>query len=356
MNGVFIAATTTDENGVYTFENLPVGTFNVQLSTDLEGATVGMQDALSILMYLYGIIEYTPMQKLAMDVNGNGSVGFSDFTYIVVQYFIFNQPFPVGDWVFEDATITVGSRDGGNTIGGSRTGDSEGVLVPTGRDLVVNNQLAASETMNVSGDEILEIPVFANTDSQSIAGYGLVLGFDPQYIEVLSVEPFGKEAHSATLSGEIRMSWVNNELPSKVPFDGKLAVVKVKLLNGYKPQNEFAFDVKGASHILNGEGTKIGNTQYSMPELVSNTMTTSLYPNPAVDFTRLNISIEQNLQSELTVYAITGQLIRSETLFLTKGNQNISIPVENLRSGLYYVMLSNTQTNQVLFNEKLVKK
>ncbi|MDI9878760.1 T9SS type A sorting domain-containing protein [Flectobacillus longus] len=76
-----------------------------------------------------------------------------------------------------------------------------------------------------------------------------------------------------------------------------------------------------------------------------------LYPNPTTNYAKVNLSPEVSARAnELTVMGMDGTVYQQEAL---AGNQNdITISVENLRSGMYFVRVSQNVGSPVV--EKLV--
>ncbi|PKP53651.1 MAG: hypothetical protein CVT92_03485 [Bacteroidetes bacterium HGW-Bacteroidetes-1] len=353
-----VATVETDEFGGYFFDGLSDGTYTVRATTTLPGAQIAIQQAVYILMYINGLYQFDPIQFLAADVNGSGSVNFSDFMFIVVNYFVFHQPFPAGTWIFEEIEFSTGSRDG-NSLGGSRIGDVEGVFVPTGRDII--NEFIITERESVSpavNDEFI-VPVYANTYSDLVGGYGLVLGFDPQMIEVIEVIPFGDNAAWGILNNQIRISCFSTQLGPLEAFDGKIAEVRVKLL---QPATEsfFPFNVKGESQVLNSNGLIENDVEYAMPKLLANVSQNvniaTLYPNPASFNAVLSVTSGAAIYADLMLFNQIGQLVMTHTVQLSEGANEFDIPVEELQMGVYQVILRDKATRDMILSQKLIKQ
>ncbi len=352
LDGNFVAGTTTNNEGVYVFDNLADGSYNLELSTTLPGEQITMQDALSILFYMNGLIDYTPIQYLAMDVTNNGVVNFSDFLFIVVQHFVFNQPFPAGDWVFETATITTGQRDGAGNLGGSRTGDAEGILVPTGRDLAQQIVPIATDDLNVSTFTELDIPVYAELESQSIDAYGLVLGYDPSLFSIISVTPSVTDANSNVGNNEIRMSWVGLSNQVNLFDDGLLATVRVRILDNGVLDHVFPFEIKNESHVVvNGQ---LKQSTYGMPTISMNDFSFNLFPNPAHNRAQLSFTMPETGVLQYQLVAATGQQVQSKEFSFSAGPASIQISVDELNTGIYQILLIDSASGKVLLQKKLL--
>ncbi|MBU1368898.1 MAG: T9SS type A sorting domain-containing protein [Bacteroidetes bacterium] len=355
-SGNIAGVATTDDNGYFAFADVPDGVYEVGFETTLEGGDIGINDALNVLFYIIGLTDFTPIQVLAMDVTANGQVNMADFNFILVQYFVMGQPFPAGEWVFEDVEVSTFTRDGATTIGGSRTGDSEGVLVPTGRDMANSYQIAAAEYSEVVVGDIIELPLNLNGFNQQFMGYGLVLSFDPELVEVIDVVPTGQDAQLLIESNEIRMSWLDTQLDAEnLPTD-KLATFKLRLLSNDLPENGIIFEIKPQSHILDANGNKMDYLSFEMPGLkrADVFLTNSIYPNPAVNETRLSFELKEAAELELQLFNAGGQLITKMQFDAAEGLQTKQISLAGIPAGTYQVLLIEMKNKQIIAKHKLL--
>ena len=80
---------------------------------------------------------------------------------------------------------------------------------------------------------------------------------------------------------------------------------------------------------------------------------TSLYPNPAIDQIRLNISMKRSETYEVMVVDMAGHCIQKGTQTLLKGDNELNMDVSSLSPGLYQVILSSDGVYR--FNGKFLK-
>jgi hypothetical protein len=65
-----------------------------------------------------------------------------------------------------------------------------------------------------------------------------------------------------------------------------------------------------------------------------------LYPNPATDRINLNFSLLEDSDVNVYVYDMTGNIVKAESYgTIQKSNQNTSIDLNNLTSGIYFVSI-----------------
>ncbi|MCX6247036.1 MAG: PKD domain-containing protein [Bacteroidetes bacterium] len=68
-----------------------------------------------------------------------------------------------------------------------------------------------------------------------------------------------------------------------------------------------------------------------------------VYPNPVSDVANLTISSLRSERISLFLYSITGEFISEQTLSLHSGANKVSLPVSDLRKGLYYIKVEKPE-------------
>ena len=352
--GVLFGQETTDFDGAYSFSDVPEGIYSVKVSTDLPGMQVSMEEAMMILLHLNGSYALNPMELMAADVDGNGEVNFSDFMFIMVKYFIFNQPFPAGNWVFETIEVTAGSREGSQGIGGSRIGDVEGVFIPTGRDLLDHFEPVISGTLEFVDTEIVNIPLSVLNSDKAVSGYGLVLEYDPNIVEIIDVEAFGDQSQFILLENTVRIAWISKSA-NNLLLDGNLVNLQVKFL---KEVDDFvAFKLTNESHVLDGNGEKIERLEFAMPVIKKNKneLMSTVYPNPTQNKCFVQFDSDKIAQSELMVVDQSGRILQQFFVKVTKGNNLHELDLSDLPSGQYLIMLLDQYSKDIKGHYKIIK-
>ncbi len=85
-----------------------------------------------------------------------------------------------------------------------------------------------------------------------------------------------------------------------------------------------------------------------LPQVVSTL--TSIYPNPAKDFTEVNYSVNNNSSASIRVYSITGRLLNE--FLLDSSSNSFRIDTSSLQRGMY--MISFVVDNVIISTRKLV--
>ncbi len=352
--GTLINTYTTGDNGYYAFTNIPDGTYVLSSTTEIDPGGVDLYDAWLILQYIFGWIEFTPIEFMAADVTGNGVVNMVDYLFIVIHYFIYGQPFPAGEWVFLDVEVSTFSREGGGNVAGSSTGDVGGVWVPTGRELIDEMILEHEGIANLQSGQIVSFPVKAPS-LIDLAGYGLVFEFDPQVLEIVEVVPFGTDAHYAVVDNQIRMSWIQNYDKSDRSFEGVLATIAVRKKG--QVTGDINLRLGKESHILDNTGERIGYLELTAPKLsiaAGEGSSLRLYPMPASGTTNLEITVDQAGSSLVSVFNMQGQLVDQFSISVTAGTNNIIVDLGSYIPGSYRLIVQ-TADKQVMKSSLYVR-
>lgn len=358
-DGQPVASTISDENGIYSFEDLAYGTFTLQTAVNLPGANVTVQEAIYILLYLNGLYELSPVQFMAADVDGNGLVNHTDFLFIVRNHWVFNQPFPAGTWAFEEIEVNTGTREGGpSNIGGTKIGDVEGTFVPTGRDLVNEYEISEIGSLDVRAGNEIVVPIYASTPSNSISGYGIVLDFDPEIIEVIEVDAFGPDAFSNASERSIRIGNLATDMSAFENYDGLMAQVRIRI-----KKNEFSgflpFSIGSESHIIDQKGLKEGIVDFGMPSIkpisAVQTLENRIFPNPAISQLAVSVYSELAGSADLIFVDQNGRIVKIEKIQLKSGAFDYVVSLDDLKSGVYQVIVRESSLSKVLLSQRLVK-
>ena len=85
----------------------------------------------------------------------------------------------------------------------------------------------------------------------------------------------------------------------------------------------------------------------------NNKISVDVYPNPANNFTNLNINLPDNLSANIYLYDATGHVVRMicENQQLSKGIHLINCETSGLTNGFYYIVL---KTNKDVVTKKLL--
>ncbi|MGM0567318.1 MAG: SpaA isopeptide-forming pilin-related protein, partial [Bacteroidota bacterium] len=206
-DGEHVATKFTNDAGEYLFEDLEIGDYYIEASYDAEAGGATMQDAVMIMLHLIGVHELEGMEYIAADVDADGEVTWNDHG-LVILHFLTGQPFPAGDWVFEDIQHSVGAKEGGDGGGddnyGTSAGDVAGTWEPGQRDRRMTE--AVYTPHNIIPREATSLTVTAASD-MTLTGAGIVVRFPESAVAVSDVNTPLAGAETRIQNGEIVLAW-----------------------------------------------------------------------------------------------------------------------------------------------------
>ncbi len=358
LDSNLIATYFTDEDGLFQFEDVPEGEYIIKSTTELPVGQITIQHALNIIFYLNGLMEFTPYQLMAADVTGNGVVNMYDFTYIVVQYLVYGNPFPAGEWQFEDLMVTTLGRDGEDTtsVGGTRTAETGGVWLPTGRNLVDELSLTLDDKITIAGDEQVKVPLRLN-NSFDINGFLMVLDYDQSLFEFIEMDTEFEDVAVSVHDGQIRFSWVNvlPDMNSYIPHELAELTFGVVQQGGYEHQDA-VFKINPESHFIDRFGEIANYVELFTPAIEFAPMVLEehfvISPNPATSV--IHISFEDGFNNkEVSIFNMAGQMVKAWQK--QSSPQTGSIYVGDLIPGIYQVVVFDHETRKTFQKRLLIK-
>src|ERR1035437_1615135 len=104
-----VATTVTNNDGTYSFTNVPNGDYSIKASTDKPSLGYTMKDCYSVLMYMKGKTTLNSIQLLAADVDNNNVINQADLNLMLAAWSRSYIKFPAGNWKFETVKFTARS-------------------------------------------------------------------------------------------------------------------------------------------------------------------------------------------------------------------------------------------------------
>jgi hypothetical protein len=117
---------------------------------------------------------------------------------------------------------------------------------------------------------------------------------------------------------------------------------------------------KGASYLrlkqidLNGQIKTFDPIYINCTKTFENNF--SMSPNPANDFTEITFTADADGQVVLSVYSLSGQLLKQHTVNFRKGYSTFRIEMSELPAGVYYMNLNSSNAMQFNGNRTLLKR
>ncbi|RLF39119.1 MAG: hypothetical protein DRN21_04065, partial [Thermoplasmata archaeon] len=332
--GVPVCFDTTDASGDYRLLNLPAGNYTVKPDKDVEGkeSAVSPFDAAKVLQDYVGIIDFTPYQKIAGDVSGNGSISPFDAAKILQYYVGLIDSFAVGDWSFVPASFAVndtnwalapdslvyeplGSDQFDQDYVGLLYGDVSGNWSPGG--MVARAIPAQGPTRRVSLGDVhgetgasFVLPV-AVDDATDIISAGITLSYDPKVLRAVDV---------STTNLTSGYSVAHNVADGRI----KIGLAGSRPLWGSGPLLDVRFQVLESADWGETSPIAISDVQLNEGRIAgvarSATFTAPLptgfalsqnYPNPSNPETNIAYQLPVSCEVRLAIYNLTGQLVKT---------------------------------------------
>lgn len=328
--------------GYYVFPNVPNGNFVLTGDASLLAGGVTYYDPSQIYLFLTGQAELDELQKLAADVDKNGTINWNDYN-LINSHILYGTAFPAGTWRFETIEFSISDFKDGvpKGIGGTCSGDVGGGFIPA-----VNNTpalLVAQEgTMNISKGEafttrlVVESEIITN-------GTGIIVNYPSELLKIESVEFAGTDFQYFVSEGQIRLIWGN---PSTTPITftpgEALITIHGTATDAFNQGMAASFTLDSKTSILNTSNEEIAGLRFSSPVIQSGNPSLKLsnYPNPFTTSTRLSIYTPEEGNAIVEVYNASGQLVQSTSAgMLNAGNHEIGLDATLLAKGYYVCKL-----------------
>jgi hypothetical protein len=350
-NGDFVATTVTNEDGVFEFDNLNGGEeYAVHFTTDLEPFGVDLADAYLLLNYLNGNVELSELQLSAADVNGDAQVNYSDFAFIVSQWYLRGETFPAGDWVLPVWTFTT---DAFKAAAGEAGPDGPITIVSqsdisSGDEPVIKGVLTDAyqvKEFNYTDSQYeIRLPLsFVN--SQMIYGLGLEMAFNNVNIEIVDIQSVFDNSEFVIEDNAFKLSWVS-DLGESISANQDFLEMTVRL-NGSE-DIEALLGVLAEAQFVGENGLLINNVQLNMPKLKKSIVELSVgepFPNPGNSEISLVLNQSYTDIIQIEVYNLGGQLVKQ--INASPKNSKITISTSDLPNGSYLCSLNINEKHEV---------
>lgn len=346
-NNEFFGSTFTNDQAYFAFDNLIDGeTYTAKFTYDAENTYVDLADVFILLRYLVGLTDLDEYRLISADVNGDDAVNYSDFWTMLIDYYILQIPFPVGDWYLPDWTFEM-SDD--KATGGPTYGSVNGQLEDDDPDKqLYHTQLNYSPIVEVDQEEVI-IPVYFNETIET-SGVGLVLSYNSDLVEVVKIESVIKGINYNVNNGEIRIGWADCNQLYKFNTDEALVNIHIKQKGSNSIDQIERLILSESTHILDKSGEKYSYVEFNSPEFnLKSSINESqnletIYPNPCSTHFNINIDNQDEEELELLIYNSLGQLVYSETINQIDSQKQVD--VQNFENGVYFYKI-NYQTKSL---------
>lgn len=354
----YIATTFTDDNGDYLFEGLENGTYSVEAAYDAEAGGVDMGDALLILFYLNGLYEFTPIEYVAADVTADGEVTWDDYFFLIINHFIFGEPIPGSDWVFEDITINLGAKEGGDDDDdskyGSSAGDVAGTWEPGQRTMPLVD--ASYKNYSLLENQSTNLSVFADK-SLNISGAGLVINYPEEFINIESVSTSLSDAEVNVIGNQIRLAWTaNSKNMQSIEKGDELITIEATL---HQATNEsLKFNLSDESHFADAEGAILKGMALELPAVSENKNILTLSqvaPNPVISSSAINFYLAKPAFVEMQLVDLSGRVVEKlASQQFGEGNHSRTLVRKTSFEPGIYMLQFNVNGDEITKTQKII--
>jgi hypothetical protein len=356
-DGNIINSAVTDIDGVFEFENVPAGNYTVTFSTDQPAGGVELADAFLVMLKLMNQTTLNPVQTLAADVNGSGTITWADYWMILISYLNQGNQFPA-PWVFESVQVTIPSesRDG-FVLHGSSSGDVNGSLVPDPKSnsIFLNNPVI--ELSAGSSDPI----AFNLAGGQNLQIVGMHLSIKvPDGLIVTGVESAISAARIFTSDNHIKVTWIDKDQRAYEMTEGSpLLVIQTKAKELSRDGESFSLKLDEESHFINLDGDLVQGVSMILPTINLNLRKESahsVYPNPFTSYTTVEYQVPQEGQVVIALFDQTGrQVMEIENSIFAAGTHQVKIDGSSLLPGIYHYNIRYSGSEYFIKTGSMIK-
>lgn len=348
--GNTVSSITTGPNGVYTFANIPNGSYVLTGSTTAPTGGVTLYDATLVFLHIIlpGNYPFTPLQSLAADVDGNGSITMPDYFMILINYLTYGQSFPIGNWLIADQPFSLnGTKDTPPNLGGSSAGDVSGVFVPGTRSLEAL-MLDETATLSVNANSTFEVSL-SSRDILQLNGAGIVLNYSGDLLKVETAICKSDEYYVNITENQVRINWIKTDgNPIEFAANEPMVTLTCRAKDNFTEGMNTHFILDPATSLVNKDNEEVKTFKLSMPLVKREKATINLfnYPNPFVGSTVINYGIPVEGNVRLEILAQSGQILKIFNAgYQTTGNYSIDFEANDLKPGMYFYKISVTGTS-----------
>jgi hypothetical protein len=357
--GTIIGSTTTGPDGTYSFENIPDGNYRLIGSTSAPTGGVTLYDATLVILHILlpSYYPFTPLQELAADVNGSGTITLSDYFLILRNYLTYGQSFPVGNWVFADQPFSLsGLKDAPPHLGGSSAGDISGVFVPGTRSLAA---LILDEDASLSVDAASSFDVsLSSKDILQLNGAGIILNYSGDLLKVEAATCKSDDYYVNITENQVRINWIKTDgNPIEFAANEPIVTLTCRAKDNFTEGMSTHFILDPATSIVNKDNEEMNSFKFAMPLVERGKATINLgnYPNPFVGSTAISYGIAAEGNVRLEILSQTGQTLKVLNIgYQTAGNHSYSLEANDLKPGIYFYRLSVTGASTFIQTKQMI--
>jgi len=343
-SGTVIATATSNASGSYSFANLANGTYTLEPSTTKTWGGVSAADVLLYKKHIANVSFLTGIFLASGDVNASNSLTAADVLLIKKRIAYVINSFTVGDWLFNNTSVTINGGNATQNFNGLCFGDANGSYAPPAKGYVAAEpqKIASGDLTILSVDSQngkITVPVYA-TNVQNLGSFQFTISYDASKLTFTGADNWFAGISDVTIgnpvAGKLTFVWATDANAISLSND-KLFDLHFNALNAdassiswsdVPTAREFAdYDgnIYDPSFVNGAVGAITGIGSLSNSQLM-------IYPNPAKDF--VNIKYADEILS-VKVINYTGQVAMEQKVNAT----DVKINTSDLKSGIYFIQI-----------------
>jgi len=306
------------------------------ITTTTTWGGVNSTDALLIRKYIVGQITISDCKKMALDVNGSGTITSLDPLLIRQRIVGIINSFPLGDWKFENPEVIINNSDINKDIKGICVGDVNGSynssLAKTASLININS----SKSIILKNNNEFSIPLTCNRDI-TIGAITLFIKYPNKFFDFKGITSKAEGLLSNNYKDLIRIAW-DDIKPLKLKAGENILEIKLKpkqeLANKFmnlsiEPNSEFA-DNNGNVLDLT---LNVPSIEYLLPKEYSMEQN---YPNPFNPSSKIKYEIPEQSKVLIEVFNLLGERIQVLVNEIKgPGSYEIEWKAKSMSSGVY---------------------
>lgn len=344
-----IATTTTDSQGNYSLNSIPIGTYTFSPICNKTWGGANGTDALLITKHFVGLGYLGGIRKEAADVDNSNYVNTIDALGVQRRFIQLVNSFASGDWAFENPSINVSVEPmPAIDIKAVCYGDVNASYTPAAKSEPAIVTDCQGEISIKPGQEFI-LDIEAEGDVY-LGALSVFLNI-PGCYEVINVQgppDIDCQLEYSLINGLMGVSWFSTDEKAV----SKVLRLTLKLKSG-DPQS-VSLSLVPYCEAADYEGNVYENFKISTPEislLKDNDVSFMIIPNPANNNCRFSFSSPVNENCKISVFSIDGRLVNT----IIPGNATTSFEWglqtssgNRLSPGIYTVRLESAGGNTSL--------
>lgn len=341
---VVVQSGLTDAAGLFTFNELIQGEYQLSLHTDLPWGGGNAVDALAIAKYFAELGSLGIVEQGAADVNASGVVNATDAQLVASRFVDAIDTFAAGDWYFQGAQHLNLISDSNLSIRSLCFGDVNGSHIPATKNQEQYTYLETNGSQQASLNQSFTLPIKVRR-SLHLGSVSLVLEYPARTLSLEDVSIPGVPANQVfwkKSNGSLRLAWYHPE-GKHLAAEETLLELHLKATSPASAE-DLHFRLGNESVLSNTQAEILSGEILEMPKLflasaISETKL-STFPNPFSDRTVIQYQLRESARVNISIFNMLGEkveeLLQGE---MPAGAHQLGFYAGNLASGTYICKL-----------------